>query len=110
LEAVPTSSGELERPNKAKKKRGKDEPDIDFTKALEHELPNIFTPPKNPKSLLLPANKATCSNKLPEDCHYRSESLVKLFLLQDVLVMLLVLKLSFQTLIYLVFVITLEIL
>jgi condensin complex subunit 2 len=85
LEAVPTSSGELERPNKAKKKRGKDEPDIDFTKALEHELPNIFAPPKNLKSLLFPTNKATCSNKLPEDCHYRSESLVKLFLLQDVL-------------------------
>ncbi|KAL6608069.1 hypothetical protein ACP70R_041132 [Stipagrostis hirtigluma subsp. patula] len=85
LEPSPTSSGESEIAKNMKKKRGKDEPDIDFTKALDHELPNIFAPPKNPKSLLLPANKSTCSNKLPEDCHYRPESLVKLFLLPDVL-------------------------
>ncbi|TVU33960.1 hypothetical protein EJB05_15779, partial [Eragrostis curvula] len=51
LEAAPTSSGESEMPNKVKRKRGKDEPDIDFTKALEHELPNIFAHPKNPNAL-----------------------------------------------------------
>lgn len=85
LEAAPTSSGDSEITNKMKKKRAKDEPDIDFTKALDNELPNIFTAPKNPKSLLLPANRAICSNKLPEDCHYQPESLVKLFLLPDVL-------------------------
>jgi condensin complex subunit 2 len=86
LEAAPTSSVESEMPNKMKKKRAKDEADVGFTKALENEPLNIFAPPKNPKSLLLPANRAICNNRLPEDCHYRPESLVKLFLL-DVLVM-----------------------
>ncbi|KAJ1283725.1 hypothetical protein BS78_03G148400 [Paspalum vaginatum] len=85
LEAAPSSSDDSEIANKMKKKRAKDEPDIDFTKALDNELPNIFAAPKNPKSLLLPANRSICSYKLPEDCHYRPESLVKLFLLPDVL-------------------------
>ncbi|VAI49494.1 unnamed protein product [Triticum turgidum subsp. durum] len=85
LEPAQTSSGDLEVAKKAKKKKGKDEPDIDFTKALEHEKANVFAPPKNPKSLLLPANKGSCNNKLPEDCHYQPESLVKLFLLPDIL-------------------------
>ncbi|XP_025819043.1 condensin complex subunit 2 [Panicum hallii] len=85
LEATPTSSGESEVPIKKKKKRAKDEPDVDFTKALDNEPLTIFAPPKNPKSLLLPANRAICSNKLPEDCHYQPESLVKLCLLPDVL-------------------------
>lgn len=85
LEPAQTSSGDLEVAKKAKKKKGKEEPDIDFTKALEHEKANVFAPPKNPKSLLLPANKGSCNNKLPEDCHYQPESLVKLFLLPDIL-------------------------
>ncbi|VAH76672.1 condensin complex subunit 2 [Triticum aestivum] len=85
LEPAQTSSGDLEVAKKAKKKKGKEEPDIDFTKALEHEKANVFAPPKNPKSLLLPANKGSCNNKLPEDCHYQLESLVKLFLLPDIL-------------------------
>jgi condensin complex subunit 2 len=98
-------------PNKVKKRRRKDEPDIDFTKALEHELPNIFAPPKNPKSLLFPTNKATCSNKLQEDCHYQPESLVKLFLLPDVLVMFTCHENCYNhALIDQIFVITLEIL
>ncbi|VAH61001.1 unnamed protein product [Triticum turgidum subsp. durum] len=86
LEPAQTSSGDLEVAKKSKKKKGKQEPDIDFTKALEHEKANVFAPPKNPKSLLLPANKGSCNNKLPEDCHYQPESLVKLFLLPDILV------------------------
>ncbi|KAF2950548.1 condensin complex subunit 2 isoform X3 [Oryza sativa Japonica Group] len=85
LDPVPTKPDDSDAPKKTKKKRGKDEPDIDFSKALEHDMPNIFAPPKNSKSLLLPANRATSNNKLPEDCHYRPESLVKLFLLPDVL-------------------------
>uniref|UniRef100_A0A453EWD9 Condensin complex subunit 2 n=1 Tax=Aegilops tauschii subsp. strangulata TaxID=200361 RepID=A0A453EWD9_AEGTS len=85
LEPAQASSGDLEVAKKAKKKKGKEEPDIDFTKALEHEKANVFAPPKNPKSLLLPANKGSCNNKLPEDCHYQPESLVKLFLLPDIL-------------------------
>ncbi|CAL4963329.1 unnamed protein product [Urochloa decumbens] len=84
LEAAPTSSVESEIPNKTKKKRVKDEPEVDFTKALDNEPLNIFAPPKNPKSLLLPANRAICSNELPEDCHYRPASLVNLLLLPDV--------------------------
>ncbi|XP_039027257.1 condensin complex subunit 2-like [Hibiscus syriacus] len=59
------------------------EPDIDFTKALDNEVPDIFAPPKNLKSLLLPSNRAPCNTKLPEDCHYQPEDLVKLFLLPD---------------------------
>jgi len=85
LEAAPTSSGESEVPIKMKKKKVKNEPDVDFTKALDNEYLTIFAPPKNPKSLLLPANRAICSNKLPEDCHYQPESLVKFSLLPDVL-------------------------
>jgi Condensin complex subunit 2 len=62
-------------------------PDIDFTKSLEkHVVTSLFAPPKNPKSLLLPSSRAVCSNMLPEDCHYRPDSLVKLFLLPDTMV------------------------
>lgn len=82
----------MEVAKKTKKKRGKEEPHIDFTKALENEKANVFTSPKNLKSLLLPANKGSCNNKLPEDCHYQPESLVKLFLLPDILVMLTFMK------------------
>ncbi|KAG6661209.1 condensin complex subunit 2 isoform X1 [Carya illinoinensis] len=60
------------------------EVDIDFTKALDKDLSDVFAPPKNPKSLLLPANRAPCNTKLPEDCHYQPEDLVKLFLLPNV--------------------------
>jgi Condensin complex subunit 2 len=62
-------------------------PDIDFTKSLEKRVvASLFAPPKNPKSLLLPSSKAACSNMLPEDCHYRPDSLVMLFLLPDTMV------------------------
>ncbi|OMO89253.1 Condensin complex subunit 2/barren [Corchorus capsularis] len=61
------------------------EPDIDFTKALDNEMPDIFAPPKNPKTLLLPSNRTPCNTKLPEDCHYQPEALVKLFLLPNVM-------------------------
>ena len=60
--------------------------DIDFTKSLDTEMPDIFSLPKNPKSLLLPANRSPCNTILPEDCHYQPEDLVKLFLLPNVLV------------------------
>ncbi|KAJ8639040.1 hypothetical protein MRB53_015734 [Persea americana] len=59
--------------------------DIDFTKSLDTEMPDIFSLPKNPKSLLLPANRSPCNTILPEDCHYQPEDLVKLFLLPNVL-------------------------
>lgn len=84
-EVLATESG----PTIAKKRANKKiltEVDIDFTKSLDEELHNIFIPPKNPKSLLLPANRAPASNSLPEDCHYQPEDLVKLFLRPNLLV------------------------
>lgn len=72
-----------------KKQRNKKqaEPDIEFTKALDldSDLSCIFAPPKNPKTLLLPANKEPCNTTLPEDCHYQPEDLVKLFFLPNVM-------------------------
>ncbi|GMN70217.1 hypothetical protein TIFTF001_039259 [Ficus carica] len=68
-----------------KKKRNQKqvETEINFTKSLDNVTFDIFAPPKNPKSLLLPANKAPINTKLPEDCHYQPEDLVKLFLLPN---------------------------
>ncbi|KAA8527002.1 hypothetical protein F0562_008769 [Nyssa sinensis] len=59
--------------------------DIDFSKSLDNEVPDIFAPPKNPKLLLLPANRVPLGHTLPEDCHYIPEDLVKLFLLPNVM-------------------------
>lgn len=69
-----------------KPRNRKEARDVDFTKSLENDISDIFAPPKNPKSLTLPVNKATVVITLPEDCHYRPESLVKLFLLPNVMV------------------------
>ena len=66
---------------KKKRNQKKVELEINFTNSLDKEMPDIFAPPKNPKSLLLPAKKAPINTKLPEDCHYEPENLVKLFLL-----------------------------
>lgn len=71
---------------KRKKSKKQAELELDFTKALEKEMSDIFAPPKNPKSLLMPANRAPCNTKLPEDCHYQPEELVKLFLLPNQMV------------------------
>lgn len=60
------------------------EVDLDFTNFLGKTPPDIFAPPKSPKSLLLSENRPHCVTKLPEDCHYEPENLVKLFLLPDV--------------------------
>ncbi|KAI0513547.1 hypothetical protein KFK09_009572 [Dendrobium nobile] len=59
--------------------------DIDFSKSIDMEFPNIFDAPKNRKSLLLPTKRASCNILLPEDCHYKPESLAKLFLLPEVM-------------------------
>lgn len=73
------------------RKRSKDKElekvDITFTNLLDKENSDIFAPPRNPKSLLLPENRPPCANKLPDDCHYRPEDLVKLFLLPNILVL-----------------------
>ncbi|KAH9652009.1 Condensin complex subunit 2 [Citrus sinensis] len=80
----PSESGSAFNPKKQKKKF-QAEVDIDFTKSLDEKMLDIFAPPRNPKSLLLPSNRPSCSNVLPEDCHYQPENLVKLFLLPNVL-------------------------
>ncbi|XP_060188895.1 condensin complex subunit 2 [Lycium barbarum] len=78
-------SNEDGSPVKAKKtKSRKTEPEIDFTKALDTDRSHVFAPPKNPKQLLLPANRTPCNRLLPEDCHYQPENLVKLFLRPNV--------------------------
>ncbi|KAG9447625.1 hypothetical protein H6P81_013753 [Aristolochia fimbriata] len=59
--------------------------DIDFVQSLEKEMPDIFGPPKNLKSLKLPAVRGPCNTLLPEDCHYQPEDLVKLFILPNVM-------------------------
>ncbi|KAI4384956.1 hypothetical protein MLD38_003038 [Melastoma candidum] len=59
--------------------------DIDFTNSLDKKTADIFAPPKNPKTLLLPASRMASNIRLPEDCHYQPENLVKLFLLPNVM-------------------------
>ncbi|KAB2606013.1 condensin complex subunit 2-like [Pyrus ussuriensis x Pyrus communis] len=61
------------------------EVELDFTASLDNEIPNIFAVPKNFKSLLLPPNRIPVSNRLPDDCRYKPENLVKLFLLPNVM-------------------------
>uniref|UniRef100_A0A803LY36 Condensin complex subunit 2 n=1 Tax=Chenopodium quinoa TaxID=63459 RepID=A0A803LY36_CHEQI len=77
------------RPNcasKRPKRKSLLESDIDFTRSLDEEVPDLCVPVKSPKSLLLSSKKVSCSNKLPEDCHYQPEDLVKLFLLPNVMI------------------------
>ena len=85
LEQIPCSDNESELASK-KPKVKKGAADLDFTKSLDKEMPDLFAPPKNLKSLLLPVNRAPCNITLPEDCHYRPESLVRLLILPDVMV------------------------
>ncbi|XP_057792703.1 condensin complex subunit 2 [Salvia miltiorrhiza] len=72
-------------PKSKKTKNKKADVDLDFSNTIGTDFSQIFAPPKNPKSLLLPANRAPCNTRLPEDCHYQPEDLVKLFLLPHVL-------------------------
>ncbi|XP_052178447.1 condensin complex subunit 2 isoform X2 [Diospyros lotus] len=74
-------------PMTTKKPRNKKqaELDIDFTKALDNQILDVFAPPKNPSSLLVPANRPPCNTTLPEDCHYQPEELVKLFLVPNLM-------------------------
>ncbi|KAG0459735.1 hypothetical protein HPP92_022863 [Vanilla planifolia] len=83
-EQISNLEDKKEMTKKAKVK--KTSSDIDFAKSFDKEYPDMFAPPKNPRSLLLPSNRATCNITLPEDCHYKPQSLAKLFLLPDVMV------------------------
>ncbi|KAI3497275.1 hypothetical protein L1887_39768 [Cichorium endivia] len=82
---VPAKESGLPFLSKKPRKKKQVEPDIDFTKALENDIIDPFIPPKNPNSLLLPAKREPYNTMLPEDCHYKPENLVKLFLLPNVL-------------------------
>nr|XP_011461065.1 PREDICTED: condensin complex subunit 2-like [Fragaria vesca subsp. vesca] len=62
------------------------EVDLIFATSIGKEFPDIFSNPKSLKSLLLPANGVP-SHRLPEDCHYPPDDLVKLFLLPNVLLL-----------------------
>ena len=68
------------------KKKQESRDDINLIEALDMELPGIFAPPKDRRSLLRPRNRGPCNVTLPEDCHYRAENLVKLLLHPDVMV------------------------
>ncbi|KAL2482153.1 Condensin complex subunit 2 [Forsythia ovata] len=80
----PAKENGLPKTKKAKNRRA--ESDIELSNAIDTDASKIFAPPKNPKSLFLPTNRAPCNTKLPEDCHYQPENLVKLFLLPHVTV------------------------
>lgn len=83
-EVQPTSEDGPTLKTKQPKSKKQAEVDLDFTGSLEKNLLDIFAPPKNPKTLLLPESRVPCNTKLPEDCHYQPEDLVKLFLLPNV--------------------------
>ncbi|XP_076934612.1 condensin complex subunit 2-like [Bidens hawaiensis] len=83
LEDPAKETGSPKMPKRSKKQA---EPDIEFTKSdLNNEICSIFAPPKNPKTLLLPASREPCNTTLPEDCHYQPEDLVNIFLLPNVM-------------------------
>lgn len=89
-EVHPTSDNEPTLKTRQPKSKKQAEVDLDFSNSLEKNLSlaknilDLFAPPKNPKSLLLPESRLPCNTKLPEDCHYQPENLVKLFLLPNV--------------------------
>ncbi|KAK7342080.1 hypothetical protein VNO80_25023 [Phaseolus coccineus] len=83
-EVHPTSEDGSTLKSRQPKSKRQAEVELNFTNSLEKEMLDIFSTPKNPKSLLLPESRLPCNTKLPEDCHYQPEDLVKLFLLSNV--------------------------
>ncbi|KAG5021042.1 hypothetical protein JHK87_016897 [Glycine soja] len=83
-EVHPTSEDESTLKSRQPKSKRQTEVDLNFTDSLEKKVLDTFSPPKNPKLLLLPESRLPCNTKLPEDCHYQPEDLVKLFLLSNV--------------------------
>ncbi|KAJ3695667.1 hypothetical protein LUZ60_001044 [Juncus effusus] len=84
-EPVSESTEESKVPQKKTKNR-KVLPDIKSEPVNINSVKSLFAPPKSKKSLLVPASRVPCNNiRLPEDCHYRPDSLVKLFLRPDVM-------------------------
>ncbi|KAG4980039.1 hypothetical protein JHK84_033615 [Glycine max] len=83
-EVHPTSEDGSTLKSRQPKSKRQTEVDLNFTNSLEKKMLDTFSPPKNPKLLLLPESRLPCNTKLPEDCHYQPEDLVKLFLLSNV--------------------------
>lgn len=83
-EVHPTSEDGTTVKTRQPKSKRQAEVDLNFTNSLEKKMVDIFSLPKYPKSLLLPESRLPCNTKLPEDCHYQPEDLVKLFLLSNV--------------------------
>lgn len=83
-EVHPTSEDGSTLKTRQPRSKRQAEIDLNFTNSLEKKILDIFSPPKNPKSLLLPESRLPCNTKLPEDCHYQPEDLIKLFLLPNV--------------------------
>lgn len=83
-EVHPTSEDGSTLKSRQPKSKRQTEVDLNFTDSLEKKVLDTFSPPKNPKLLLLPESRLPCNTKLPEDCHYQPEDLVKLFLLSNV--------------------------
>jgi len=79
-----TSEDELIQKTRQPRTKREVKVDLEFTSFLEKKIPDIFSPPKNPKSLLVSENISPCVTKLPEDWHYEPENLVNLFLLPHV--------------------------
>ncbi|KAK7257564.1 hypothetical protein RIF29_31617 [Crotalaria pallida] len=83
-EVHPTSEDGPTLKSRQPRSKKQAEVDLNFTNSLGKPMSDIFAPPKNPKSLLLPESRVPCNTKLPEDCHYQPEDLIKLFLLPNV--------------------------
>ncbi|CAL0303967.1 unnamed protein product [Lupinus luteus] len=83
-EVHPTAEDEPTLKSKQMRSKKQAEVDLNFTSTLERKMSDIFAPPKNPKSILLPESRLPCNTKLPEDCHYQPEDLIKLFILPGV--------------------------
>lgn len=96
-EVQPTSEDGPTLKTRQTKSKKQTEVDLDFRNSLEKNFMDIFAPPKNPKTLLLPESRPPCNTKLPEDCHYQPEELVKLFLLPEVKVVYLKHRNQFQS-------------
>ena len=58
--------------------------DLEFASLIVKEVPGIFAPPRDTKSLLLHLSRLPRINSLPKDCHYELKDLVKLFLLPNI--------------------------
>lgn len=86
LEISRVSTTEFKLVNKKMRSKKRNVCEIDFTNFLDKELLHIFAPPKNRRSIMLPAEHDPCRIVLPEDCHYIPDNLVRLFILPSLVV------------------------